>query len=82
MKTVSASDLKNKTGQFVESVVREPVQIYKSGRAVAVALPQDEYERLVAIEDAYWAGRAHQAEVRGYASKAEVSKLLKAAHHA
>jgi PHD/YefM family antitoxin component YafN of YafNO toxin-antitoxin module len=35
-----------------------------------------EYERLMAMEDAYWAARAIKAEAGGFASVDEVKKMI------
>lgn len=82
MKSFSATDLKNKTGLFVESILKEPVEIQKSGRTIAVAIPKEEYERLVEVENRYWAERAKAAEARGYATESQIKKLLSRAKDA
>ncbi len=82
MKSYTATELKNKTGQFIESVVKEHVAIYKSGREVAVVMPKDEYDKLMAMQDAFWAERAQHAEAKGFATEAEVAELLEAAKRA
>ena len=40
--------------------------IQKNGRSVAVVLSLEEYERLEALENAYWTARAEEAEAEGY----------------
>jgi prevent-host-death family protein len=82
MKTFTATELKNKTGQFIESALKEPIEIMKSGRTIAVVLPKDEYDRLQSLADAYWADRARNAEATGWASRAEITALLHAAKRA
>ncbi len=79
MKTFTASEVKNKTGLFIESVLREPVIIQKSGRDVAIVIPKEQYDLLMSREDAYWASRAMKAEVKGFASKSEITALLNSA---
>ena len=67
MKTLAASTAKNSFGILLDSAQQEPVTLTKKGRAVAVVLSVAEYERLEALEDAYWRERAHTAECEGYA---------------
>ena len=45
----------------MESALTEPVMIEKSGRPAVVMLSVAEYERLQAMDDAYWGERAKQA---------------------
>jgi len=76
MKT-TATDIKNHFGQYLEESILEPVFIEKTGRPVAVMLSAKEYERLTALEDAYWAQKAIKAEKTGYIGKKESANLLK-----
>jgi prevent-host-death family protein len=77
MKTVSSTDVKNTFGTVMDSALVEPVMVKKSGRSSVVILSVTEYERLTAIEDAYWASRALKAKASGFASADEVQQLLK-----
>ncbi len=65
MKSATATALKNNLGEVMRAVAREPVRITRQGRDYAVMLSVEEYERLAAIEDAWWAERARQAEAGG-----------------
>ncbi len=76
MKTFTATEAKNKLGAVMDSALVEPVMVEKSGRNSVVILSAHEYERLLAIEDAYWAARAIKAEAGGFATKTEVKKLV------
>jgi antitoxin Phd len=58
MKTIGAKDAKNGFGRMLDAAQREPVIIEKHGRAVAVLLSLEEYQRLEALDDAWWAARA------------------------
>jgi antitoxin Phd len=60
VKTLAAKEAKNAFGRMLDAVQREPVTIAKHGRAVAVILSLEEYQRLEALDDAYWAARAQQ----------------------
>jgi prevent-host-death family protein len=66
MRTANATTAKNQFGQILEAALSEPVVITKTGRRVAVMLNWKEYERLSALEDAWWAEQAAKAEKQGY----------------
>ena len=72
----TATEVKNRFGEFMEKAQKEPVTVEKTGRNYAVLLGFDEYQRLTALEDAYWAAAAAQAEAGGYVGPAEVGQLL------
>lgn len=76
MKKVKATEAKNKFGAVMDAALAEPVTIEKSGRSSVVMISCDEYERLLAFEDAYWASRALAAEAGGVVSDAKVQKLI------
>jgi prevent-host-death family protein len=79
MKTITATEAKNKLGAVMDSALVEPVMIEKSGRNCVVIMAASEYERLIAMEDAYWAARAVKAEAGGFATAEQVAKLIEAA---
>jgi len=58
---LASKDAKNKFGEMLDTAQREPVVISKKGRTVAVVMSKQEYERLLAMEDAFWAARADEA---------------------
>ena len=76
MKEAAATDVKNKFGQMLETVMSEPVAIEKNGRPVAVMMSMAEYERLIEIEDRYWGEKALKALEEGFASDAETKALI------
>jgi len=76
MTQVTATELQTKTGFVIDQALREPVQITRNKRAVAVMLSPNEYARLEAIEDAYWGEAAKMAALSGSVEKEEVQKLL------
>ncbi len=76
MKTVAAREAKNGFGRLLDDARSAPVTIHKHGRAVAVVLSYEEYERLESMEDAFWAARAVAAEREGYLSASESEALL------
>jgi prevent-host-death family protein len=46
MRTFSAADAKNRFGELLDAVQREPVRIEKHGRATAVIVSEAEYEEM------------------------------------
>jgi prevent-host-death family protein len=66
MKTVTATELKTKTGETLDAAQKEPVAIEKNGRPIAVIVPQADYERLTKLENDYWLARVEAAETSGY----------------
>jgi len=65
MKTFAAKEAKEGFGRLLDTAQREPVTIQKKGRPVAVVLSHEEYERLEALEDAWWAMKAEAAAGKG-----------------
>lgn len=76
MRTFEAKETDRGMTQLLTTVQREPVTIRQQGRPVAVLLSCDEYERLEALDDAYWGERALAAEKEGYLGPEEGEKLL------
>ncbi|MFH1741574.1 MAG: type II toxin-antitoxin system Phd/YefM family antitoxin [bacterium] len=76
MKTVGATEAKNGFGRMLDAVQREPVTIQKKGRPVAVVLSHEEYGRLEALDDAWWAKRAELAGRVGFAGPEESEAIL------
>jgi len=66
MKRVTATELKTKTGECLDRAQKEPLQIEKNGRAVAVLIAHEDYERLFELENKYWLARIENAEKSGY----------------
>jgi antitoxin Phd len=77
MKTVTATELKTKTGETLDAARREPVSIEKNGRAIAVIVPQADYERLMRMENDYWLARVEESEKSGYIGTAATSTFFK-----
>ena len=73
----TATEVKNRFGEFMEKAQREPVIVEKNGRSSVVLMSHEEYERLTRLEDAHWAALAEQAKARGFASREEVDELLR-----
>jgi len=73
---VSATEFKNRLGQYLETAQREPVMIRKSGRTTTVLLSQTRYQELEAMEDLVWELRAQLAEREGFLDEGETRKLF------
>ena len=73
---IAASEVKQRLGQYMESALTEPVVIEKSGRPAVVMLSVAEYERLQAMDDAYWGERAKQSLADGLAGTDETMRRL------
>ena len=67
MKTVAATEMKNRFGRYLDDSRAGPVAIEKNGRTVAVML---------SMEDEYGAGRAREAEKGGYLGVAESAAFV------
>ena len=66
MKTMAAKDAKTNFGQLLDTAIREPVSITRNGRQVAVVLSAQDFERLEALQDAWWVRLAERNEEEGY----------------
>lgn len=76
MRTISATAFRHRFGEHLEGLAREPVTVEKGGRPVAVVLSIREWERLQALEDAWWAREAEAAVERGFLSPDETTQWL------
>jgi prevent-host-death family protein len=76
MRTVSAKEAKDGFGALLDAAQRGPVTITKKGRAVAVVLSREDFERLEALEDAAWGQRARPAAAEGFVGSQDSGKLL------
>ena len=74
--TVTATEVKNRFGAYLDEAQREPVTVESNGRPRAVLLSHDDYQRLQAMEDYYWLQRAQEAEKSGYLGTDETAALL------
>jgi antitoxin Phd len=81
MKTVNATDVKNRFGECLDTAMTEPVAVNRNGRKVAVFMSWAQYERLNEIEDAWWAMRAMAAEKGGYLGPEESMDALMSLLH-
>ena len=76
MKTFGASEAKNRFGEMLDLARREPVQIAKKGRSVAVVLSIEEFERFSDLENQLLALKAENAHQEGFIGTVESETLL------
>ena len=76
MKTLGASEAKNRFGELLDLARREPIQITKKGRNVAVVLSIEEFERLSELEDKLLAIKAQKSQQEGFIGMSESEALL------
>lgn len=75
-KKVSAKQAKDNFGELIDNAQREPVEIQKKGRSVAVVVSLEEYRRLEALEDGWWANEAQKALKEGMLGQKESENFL------
>lgn len=76
MQTVTATEIKQRLGQYLARVAVEPVTVEKNGRPVAVLLSFEEYELLQRSDDHFWGQAACAVESEGFLSAEESSRYL------
>lgn len=76
MKKFSAKEAKDEFGRLIDTALHEPVEIQKKGRPVAVLVSLDEYKRLQALEDVWWATEADKASKEGFIGVEASEKFL------
>lgn len=76
MKTLAASEAKNHFGELLDLARREPVQIAKKGRSVAVMVSIEEFERFIELESQLLALKAEKSQQEGFIGTAESEALL------
>lgn len=72
----TATQVKTRFGEYLDRAQREPVVIEKSGRAVAVLVALEDYQRWQAIEDQIWAERALEARKSGFLGTEQSMEFL------
>ena len=76
MIVANSTEVKNNFGRYLDVSSKEPVEVTKSGRRVAILLSTEEYDRLSALEDAYWGERALAAAAGGFIGLEESMQVL------
>jgi len=77
MTAVTATELQSKTSSIIDQALTSPVQVTRNNRSVVVLISNTEYERLQAVEDAYWGEMANIAVNMESVSKEDIDRLLK-----
>lgn len=72
----ASTEVKNRFGEFMDKAQREPVTIEKTGRSYAVLVGFEEYQRLLACEDALWAAKADAAKASGFVGSDAAMQIL------
>lgn len=78
MRTIPASEMKQRFGACIEAAQVEPILIERSGRPSVVVVSVGEYQRLQRIEEAHWGTLAQQASDEGLLSDEESAAWLNA----
>jgi antitoxin Phd len=73
---ITATELKNRLGQYLDAAETSPVIVEKSGRIKSVLISNAMYEKFLAYEDAYWASKANVAEEGGYLGEKASEALI------
>ena len=76
MTSFAAKAAKDNFGLLLDTAQREPVIIEKNKRKVAVVLSLVEYNRLEALEDAYWAAKTDKALKHGFHGVDQSAKVM------
>jgi prevent-host-death family protein len=74
---ITATEFKNRIGKYLDAAETDPVLVKKSGRPKSVLISHRMYEKFMALEDAYWAQKAIEAEAEGYLGEKATKTLLK-----
>ncbi len=74
---ITATELKNRLGQYLDAAETDPVIVEKSGRVKSVLISNKLYEKLLAYEDAFWAMKAIKAEEDGYLGSGASKDILR-----
>ena len=74
--TMSASEAKNNFGELLEFAQKKPIKIVRNGRPVAVVISNEEFDRLEALEDQWWARQADEALKEGTLGAEASEKFL------
>lgn len=75
--TMTATEAKNSFGELLDEAKTRPIKIEKNGRAVAVVVSAEDFERFEAFEDAYWGRQADESLKEGTIGVKESEALLK-----
>jgi prevent-host-death family protein len=75
--SVSASDVKQKFGKYIDDARLAPVVINKNGKPCIVMISFERFEELQAMEDAYWLAQAEAGITSGFLGAEKTAEVLK-----
>lgn len=73
MRTIPATEMKQRFGACIEAAQAEPILVERSGRPSVVVVSVAEYQRLQRIEENQWGALAHAAYEEGLLSEEETA---------
>jgi prevent-host-death family protein len=74
--TIPATKAKTEFGKLIDAARTQPVSITRNGRSVAVIISPEEYNKLLATDDAYWCNEAEKAKGGGLLGKKKSSEFI------
>ena len=77
MKLWKSTHAKDNFGELLDDSRKEPVKITRNNKEIAVVVSIEEYNRLIELEDSWFALKAKKASKQGYIGKAKSEYLLK-----
>jgi prevent-host-death family protein len=72
----TVSEAQKNFDHLLELAQKNPVKIERNGRPVAVMISHEEFERMEAMEDAWWARQAQEASKEGFFDQKESEDFL------
>ena len=79
MKSISAREANLRFGHYLLDAMTEPIVIEKHKTPVVAMVSYKEYQRLINLENTYWAEKARAAEEEGYIGEDKSMEFIKAA---
>lgn len=73
---LTATEVQNRFRDALKRCRSEPFTITKKGKAVAVMMSVDEYQRLVAMDERYWGEFAQSAIEDGFVDRGETDNWI------
>ncbi len=76
MKLWKSTQAKDNFGELLDDSRKEPVKITRNNKEIAVVVSIEEYNRLIDLEDSWFASKAKEASKQGYIGKNKSEALL------
>lgn len=76
MKLWKSTQAKDNFGELLDDSRKEPVKITRNNKEIAVVVSIEEYNRLIDLEDSWFASKAKEASKQGYIGKTKSEALL------